>query len=91
VRRRAGADPREIVARVIREAVPGHLRAAVQPAAALQDDLELDSLALLGVVLRLKDELGIDPVALADKAGDIVTVEDAVEAVVGLLPAGAKR
>jgi acyl carrier protein len=50
----------------------------------LQQDLGLDSLAMVALATRLHEDLGIDLIALAQRAPTIKTIDDLVAVVEGL-------
>jgi acyl carrier protein len=53
----------------------------------LRQDLGFDSLSLVALSMRLHQDLGVDLVALAERAPDIVTVDDLVAVVSGITDA----
>ncbi|ROO90824.1 acyl carrier protein [Actinocorallia herbida] len=71
-------DVRRSVTSLIGQIRPGLPAAALTGGALLREDLGLDSLATVGLAVRLHDELGVDLAALAERAASVLTVDDLV-------------
>jgi hypothetical protein len=63
----------------------GHARDALAPADALDADLGLSSLEIIGLVAKAASAAGVDPVAPAPAVTDLRTVDDLCRLVRGLV------